>query len=382
MKPVVFILLALFTFNSNAQSDPEFGNAIDVTIQGLTFDAMETFISHDGEILYFNSVNDGVDTKIYYATRIDDDTFKYIGELGGVNQTTQPYLDAVADADSIGNFYWTSTRDYPAQLNNLHHGTLSGNSVINIERVNGDFNKNIEGWLVMDHGISANGELLYFNNARFDDNTCTGACETEMGIAEKVNSNTFNVTANSATILANVNDQDYIYYAPCISYDNLELYYTRYLKGPTASTDFDVCVATRASETDAFGQPKILFSENIATLIEAVTITKDKSRIYYHQKTSTSHKVLMRYRTNLVSTLEINLSKPSVYPNPASTILNVKTKSTINLAEVINPLGQIVLSKILNSNSTELDITNLEKGIYTIRVSNDKAHNSQSFVKQ
>jgi len=41
------------------------------------------------------------------------------------------------------------------------------------------------GWLVMDHGISLDGQQLYFNNARFDPN-CVGACETVLGIAQKL----------------------------------------------------------------------------------------------------------------------------------------------------------------------------------------------------
>ena len=83
----------------------------------------------------------------------------------------------------------------------------------------------------MDHGISLDGQLLYFNNARFDEANCQGPCETELGIGQKINATTFNRLPNSSTILQNVTDANYIYYAPCISSDNLELYYTRYLKG-------------------------------------------------------------------------------------------------------------------------------------------------------
>ena len=82
----------------------------------------------------------------------------------------------------------------------------------------------------MDHGISLNGQFLYFNNARFDIANCQGPCETKLGVAEKKGSSSFNTLSNSASILQNVNDANYIYYAPCISSDNLELYFTKYLK--------------------------------------------------------------------------------------------------------------------------------------------------------
>ena len=60
---------------------PSFSNEIEVSINGLTFDAMEPFISPDGNYLFFNSLNDGIVTKLYYATKIDDTTFYFISEI-------------------------------------------------------------------------------------------------------------------------------------------------------------------------------------------------------------------------------------------------------------------------------------------------------------
>lgn len=276
---------------------PTFGSEIEVNIIGLTFDAMEPFISPDGQYLFFNNVNDGIDTKLFYSTKINDSTFTYIGELGGPNQTIKPHLDAVADLDSHGNFYWTSTRNYPAELDNLFYGTFSSGNVMNIDRVHGDFNMNIAGWLVMDHGVSLDGQFLYFNNARFDDQNCQGPCETHIGVAQKVNTSTFNTVSNSESILKNINDANYIYYAPCVTSDNLELYYTRYLKGEVSiSTVLEICVAIRNNSQDSFSAPKVLFSETFSNLIEAPTLTVDKKIIYYHKKSTGLLKIVMRYR--------------------------------------------------------------------------------------
>ena len=94
---------------------------------------------------------------------------------------------------------------------------------------------NTPGWLVMDHGISLDGQFLYFNNARLDEANYQGPCDTTIGIAQKNNASTFSTLSDSASILQNINDVNYIYYAPCISSDNLDLYYTRYLKGQNIS---------------------------------------------------------------------------------------------------------------------------------------------------
>lgn len=276
---------------------PSFGPEVEVTINGLSFDAMEPFISPDGNYLLFNNLNDGINTKIYYATRVNDSVFNYTGELLGVNQAIPPHLDAVPDLDAEGNFYWTSTRNYPAELNNLFYGTFTDGVVEDIGRVQGNFYKNIPRWIVMDHGISWDGQFLYFNNARFDENSCQGPCETELGIAKKDNDSTFTTLPNSALILQNVTDADYIYYAPYISSDDLELYFTRYSKGQlTPATTFEICVAVREVPTAEFSTPTVLFSDEVANLIEAATLTVDKSIIYYHRKTGDTHRIVMRYR--------------------------------------------------------------------------------------
>lgn len=308
IKPIYIVSIVVLMLLSCASNDneinnlqtiyPEFGSEIDVTINGLSFDAMEPFISSDGNYLFFNNLNDGINTKLYYATKVNDSTFNFVGELTGANQATSPQLDAVADMDMNGNFYWTSTRNYPTELNNLFHGTFSAGNISTIERVQGDFNMNIPGWLIMDHGISLDGQFLYFNNARFDDANCQGPCETTIGIAQKINASTFSTLPNSSSILQNINDSNYIYYAPCISSDNLEFYYTRYLKGEiTPNTVFEICVAVRSNSSSAFSVPSVLFSETISNLIEAPTLTTDKSIMYYHRKTTASHKIVMRYRS-------------------------------------------------------------------------------------
>ncbi len=91
-----------------SQSHPTFGIERPVTIIGLSFDAMEPSLSADGNYMFFNNINNGITTSLYYASKVNDSTFTYIGELSGANQTTTPRLDAVASSDSSNRFYWTS----------------------------------------------------------------------------------------------------------------------------------------------------------------------------------------------------------------------------------------------------------------------------------
>jgi len=273
-------------------------NPMEVTINGYTDHAMEPFISPDGQTLFFNSLNNGIDTKLYYATKSTETTFTFMGELAGTNQVSDPQLNAVAGLD-IGNvFYWVSLRDFPVERDNLFYGSYYNGSIIDIGRIHGDFYNYNAGWLVMDHGISVDGQTFYYNNARFDGTNCTGPCETILGIAKKTANDTFMKTTDSDTILQNINDQAFIYYAPYITRDNLELYYTRYLKGSIDNnTIVEICVATRTTDNAIFSEPKVLFFDSIINnIIEAPTLTSDKAVMYYHKKINGIHKIMMRKR--------------------------------------------------------------------------------------
>jgi hypothetical protein len=300
MLPIVLLLFlaSCATDDGNPVTNViAYENPKEVTINGYSDHAMEPFLSPDGQTLFYNSQNTGINTKLYYATRISDIEFEFKGEVNGTNEIQTNQLNAVPDLDETNQFYWTSVRDYPTKLDNLHFGTYTNGAVTGIGRVQGDFYVEQDGWLVMDHGISFDGQTLFYNNARFDDQNCVGPCETFLGMAKKESNGVFKKIADSDTILEQINDANYIYYAPCITKDELELYYTRYLAGTvTTSTEIEICVSKRTTKTEAFGAPSVLFSSTALTILEAPTLSADKSLLYYHQKINGNHKIFLRTR--------------------------------------------------------------------------------------
>ena len=272
-------------------------NPLEVTINGYTDHAMEPFLSPDGQTLFYNSQNTGVNTKLYYAARSSDTAFEFKGEVDGANEAQTNQLNAVPDLDETNQFYWTSVRDYPNKLDNLHFGTYANGAVTDIGRVQGNFYVGQEGWVVMDHGISFDGQTLYYNNALLDEQNCVGPCETLLGMAKKESNGVFSKIADSDNILAQINDANFIYYAPYITKDELELYYTRYRAANVSiATEVEVCVAIRATKTEAFGAPSVLFSSPVETIVEAPTLSADKNLLYYHQKVNGIHKLFVRTR--------------------------------------------------------------------------------------
>lgn len=357
----IAVIIALTLKQGLPQTYPTFGPEIKVTITGLTFDAMEPFISSDGNTLFFNSLNSGGNTNLYYATKINDTTFSYVGIVAGTYDPSPDHLDAVASIDSANNFFWVSLRNIP----NLHRGNYLAGNISNISQVYGDFNiLSPSGWLIMDAAINYSGNLLYYSNAYFGPTytECPGVpCEAKLGVAQIVNDSTFNKLINSDSIFLNVNDSDYIVYAPQVTQDGLELYYTRLLIG---GFNTEICVSTRNTISDTFSFPMVIYS-NFGYFPEAASPSTDKQIIYYHQKDSSNlYKIFLRYRTGTTEiTRPMTKERIMVYPNPAEDIVSVSLPLPDNefVIEIYSSLGQKLFS---TSETTMIDISNFTSGIY------------------
>lgn len=69
----------------------------------------------------------------------------------------------------------------------------------------------------------------------------------------------------------------------------------------------------------------------------------------------------------------------AVYPNPASTILRVKSNGKITNVRLVNTIGQVVYSSSTNSN---IDISNFERGVYFVQVDTKNGTNTQKVIIQ
>ncbi len=384
MKKYLYTMLFFISCEySSAQVYPTFGAEILVTINGLSFDAMEPFLSNDENILFFNSLNAGGNTNLHYAQRVDDSTFNYMGLVDGTVDTSSNHLDAVASMDSTNYFYWVSLRNYPNIYENLHSGFFNGTSVSDVKRVYGNFNIPTLGWIIMDAAVSNQGTHLYYCNAYFDfiNNSCGVGipCSASIGVAQKINDSTFNKLPNTDAIFSVVNDTNYLVYAPEISNDGLELYFTRLLKN-TFNTQ--VCVAVRNNINDNFSVPQIIHQNN-GFAPEGPSINANKTKLYYHQKDGTGfHKIYLRYRTNSVGKAETKMkNKLFVYPNPVIDQLILFFEAAENDIELslFSLDGKILFS---SKNQNGIDFNEFDKGVYILRVSTTKSNYVERIIKE
>lgn len=384
MKHCLFFLLLtliLFESQSKAQIYTSFGPEIPVTINGLNFDAMEPFISPDEQTLFFNSLNSGGNTNLYFAERINDSTFNYIGLVNGTFDPNIPHLDAVPSIDSSNFFVWVSLRDYPNTLQNLISGQWQGNGVNTVRRVNGDFYISQPGYLIMDAALNYDGSQLIYCNALF--NSCPNAlpCSARLGISEKVNDSTYNKISNTDSVLALVNDSNFLVYAPQLSSSGLELYFTRL---QPSGINTEICVSVRNTLSDAFSLPQVLVSNN-GFVPEAPSLTANEQKLYYHKKNMSGvNRIFLRYRDLPSGKMKINKSHTEIVigPNPCSNELKINGEpiQEENFKLTVYNLQGLKILEAANANS--ISVENLEPGIYFLKITMKKESFCKSFIKQ
>ena len=274
---IAMLFCACTRSNTTSYQTPviEFGQPIKVELDGYTGNIMEPFLSRDGNTLLFNNLNAAPEnTNLHWATKINDTTFQYKGEIAGVNTSA---LEGVPTLDNAGNLYFVSTRNYAATLSTLYQCNLSNGIATNVQLVNG-VSKLQAGWLNFDVEVSADGQNLYFVDAQFDQ---TGnPASADLIIAEK-NGGGFQRLLNSSDIMKNINT-DALEYGACISVDQLELYFTRLVIPFTATSSPEILVSTRKNNTQPFSSPSKISA--ITGFAEAPAIAPDQRAIYYHKK--------------------------------------------------------------------------------------------------
>jgi len=251
-----------------------------VVIGGYDGSAMEPFISPDGRYLFFNNENDPkINTNLHFAERTGKLSSHYLGELPGVNSD---FLDAAASMDKTGHFYFTTVRDYDRTMNSLYTGDFDGKAVRNLHPVPGDISPKTPATINMDVSISPDGPMLYISRAVIFPGA--PAPKKLALIVARMNDGIFSVDPNSARIMKNINTGA-LQYAPAISADGRELYFTRAsqpIAGAKVRGDLRIMVASRNSVTDPFGEPRALTA--LTGFIEAPSISLDGKEMFFHKK--------------------------------------------------------------------------------------------------
>jgi Tol biopolymer transport system component len=246
-----------------------------ITITDYNGDAMEPFISRDGAYLFFNNNTGGpTDKDLFYATFVNGTTFQYRGAIDAVNS---PTVDGAPTMDDANNFYYVSTANYnpPAAYETLYVGTWNGSTVTGGTPLSG-LTITTPSLIYFDIDVSPDGSTLYLSEGDF---TGGSGVPSAADIVMAVDSGSgFTLDPNSAVIMASVNTTK-LEYAPAISADGLELFFTRF---DPNTAEARIYRATRSNKSNAFGVPQLVPA--IEGFVEGPAFSPDEKSLYYHRE--------------------------------------------------------------------------------------------------
>jgi hypothetical protein len=267
--------------SEKVRSSKLFGAPEEVVIQGYHDDCMEPFISRDGKYIFFNNSKAAdVKTHIHFAKRIDRTHFKYIGELAGAQSKAK---DMAPTMDIANHMYFTSWRSFYTDQNSLYVGSFAREKLQAVTPALPRYVfDELPGSLCIDCDITPDGKSLVVSHAIFG-GSLDFPGRSDLRWCDKV-SGRWVLDPRSEEVLAHVNSEA-LEYAPSITNDRLELYFTRagaVRTGKGFDTHTMIMVATRRNTTETFAEPERLI--NLTGFIEAPTLSLDGKEMFFHKK--------------------------------------------------------------------------------------------------
>ncbi len=291
-RALAFLLTLFAARGAGAVAASDFVEPEPVAILGYAGHAMEPFATRDGLYLLFNNLNHpSENTNLHWATRIDDRTFQYQGELVGVNTAE---LEGVPSLDDAGTLYFVSPRSYAQTLSTIYSGAFAAGVVTGVALVPG-VSLELPGMVNFDVEVSPDGETLYFVDSQFG----PGGPETADLVVARRDGPGFERLANSAALLQSVNTAA-LEYAAAISRDGLTLFFTRAGVGPNGEPA--ICLASRANATSSFGAPEQIAA--IDGFVEGPSLSADERSLYYHRLSSGQFRIYRVQRRAQVPALK------------------------------------------------------------------------------
>lgn len=111
----------------------------------------------------------------------------------------------------------------------------------------------------------------------------------------------------------------------------------------------------------------------------SVVLYDFNSEIIYSSPGSYGSGASASFAVSFLGTNDNNLEKVSIYPNPASSILNVKNAENATI-KVYDILGKIILTRSNISLQEEIEVSKLQSGNYFIKIEKDNEVATKKFI--
>lgn len=112
-------------------------------------------------------------------------------------------------------------------------------------------------------------------------------------------------------------------------------------------------------------------NSNILTVQTGSLLNYNNKLLFEGFSSANGYEITSLFDTALSTEKFNNESNFSIYPNPATSNINIKSSSAITQLEIYNVLGKRVLLKKYNAQNLSVDVSNLSKGVYIVKAKTD-----------
>ncbi len=271
---------------ARASTYEAFANPQAVTITGWTGSAMEPEISQDGNYLLFNSTNvPPAIPALQYAVRVAANTFQYEGPVAGAAVNEPGILSGTPSLDADGNLYFVSPRSYPETLSTIYTGQFTEGTVTGLHLVSG-ITGEAPGIVDFDVAVSPDGSAIYTSVGDYSGGSLTAA---HIALFDRSGTG-FTANPEGVHLLHAVNRPGALDYAPSVSANGLELFFTRATPARGVRGEPGVYRASRASTARPFGHVQRVGA--ITGYAEAPSLSGDGTTLYYHQLAGSTFRIM------------------------------------------------------------------------------------------
>ncbi|SKB92050.1 Por secretion system C-terminal sorting domain-containing protein [Soonwooa buanensis] len=241
--------------------------------------------------------------------------------------------------------------------------------------------KDISNWTLLDEdgdghnfipydpSIAQNGQRNYMSSVSYDNDTQSPLTPDNWAISPAIN--VTGATGLSLSYLVGPQDPDWA-----------DETYTVYVSTGNTKADF-LASAVKFSENIG-DDPDALFGELVERTINLSSF-ENKEKIYVairHHNSSDMFLINFDDVTVKATTLavsDVSKTKVSIYPNPTTEVLNVSAGSKVSAVEVFDMMGRKVSDATLVDG--KVDVKNLTKGAYVLKVTAEAGSTSHKFIK-
>lgn len=145
----------------------------------------------------------------------------------------------------------------------------------------------------------------------------------------------------------------------------------------SVATDFITIGSEDGTTPIVYGTTPLVWTSDVTGVI----------RFYIHLNDQCVSENIDRVRSIIcgesLSTVSFDNSNFKFYPNPVKDLLTITYETSISKVSVVNLLGQQLMSKSVNANESQLDLSTLSAGTYLVRITTeDNLEKTIKIVKQ